>query len=286
MRQVCESTVSGTTLGLRRRALYGALTDPGEIAMPFAVHAPRAPALAVPLALCAALLAPALPAIAADEVPITSFSAATPGDPPAAWKYASLPNKVPTKFNIIDLDGARVLKVQADESYGNLIHAIHATIGDKSTLSWRWRVDKLIENGDITQRSGDDSPAKICVFFAFDASKLSFGERTKLALAHTTTGQDVPTETLCYVWDNKVAIDTGLPNAFTSRIRMIVLESGVGKLGQWVPQRRDLAADYQRMFGDESGGKIPEAVGVAVSADGDNTHGHSLAYFGDISLTP
>lgn len=251
--------------------------------MPSADPLSHAASLARPLALGLALLAPLA---FADETALASFSGAPVGEAPAAWKYASLPNKVATQFSIVDMGGAHVLKVQADESYGNLVHAVHATIGDKSTLAWRWRVDKLNDDADIKTRGGDDSPAKICVFFAYDASKLSFGERTKLALAHGTTGQDVPAETLCYVWDNKVPVDTGLSNAFTSRIRMIVLESGPAKLTQWVSQRRTIAADYQRMFGDESGGKVPEVTGVAVSADADNTHGHSLAYFGDVTLTP
>jgi hypothetical protein len=223
---------------------------------------------------------------AADGAAVPAFSAAAPGEPPASWKFATLPNKVPTKFSITELGGARVLKVESDESYGNLVHSMHAQISEASTIAWRWRVDKLIDDADIKTRAGDDSAAKLCVFFAFDAGKLSLGERTKLAIGRSTTGQDVPTETLCYVWDNKLAIDTGLINAFTKRIRFIVLQSGAAKLGQWVAQRRDLAADYQRMFGDESEGKVPEVVGVAVSADSDNTHGHGLAYFGDITLSP
>ncbi len=223
---------------------------------------------------------------AIDDAAITAFSTAAPGEPPAPWKFASLPNKVPTRYAIVELGGARVLKVEADESYGNLVHGLHLLIGERATLAWRWRVDKLVDNADLKVRAGDDSPAKLCVFFAFDAGKLPLGERTKLAIAHATTGQDVPTETLCYVWDNKLPIDTGLPNAFTKRIRMIVLQSGAARLGQWVTQRRSLAADYQRMFADESDGKVPEVVGVAVSADADNTHGHALAYFGDVTLTP
>lgn len=225
-------------------------------------------------------------AVAADNNAIAPFSAAAPGDPPATWKFATLPNKVPTQYTIVDLGGARVLKVQSDESYGNLVHAMHMQVSDRSVLSWRWRVDKLLEDADIRTRAGDDSAAKMCVFFGFDASKLSFGERTKLALGRASTGEDVPTETLCYVWDNKLPIDTGLVNAFTKRIRFIVLQSGTAKLGQWVTQRRNLVADYQRMFGDESEGKVPEVTGVSVSADSDNTRDHGLSYFGDVSLTP
>ena len=225
-------------------------------------------------------------ALAADDQHIAAFSAAALGEPPAAWKFATLPRKEPTKFSVVELGGARVLKVEAEDSYGHLVHGLHAQLSERSTLSWRWRVDKLVEEADLKQRSGDDSPAKLCLFFAFDTSKLPLGERTKLSMAQSLTGQDVPGETLCYVWDNKLPADTGITNAFTKRIRMIVLDTGSAKLGQWVTQRRNVVADYQRLFGDESGGKVPEVIGVAISADADNTHGRALAYFGDVTLTP
>ena len=225
-------------------------------------------------------------ALAADDQHIAAFSAAALGEPPAAWKFATLPRKEPTKFSVVELGGARVLKVEAEDSYGNLVHGLHAQLSERSTLSWRWRVDKLVEEADLKQRSGDDSPAKLCLFFAFDTSKLPLGERTKLSMAQSLTGQDVPGETLCYVWDNKLPADTGITNAFTKRIRMIVLDTGSAKLGQWVTQRRNVVADYQRLFGDESGGKVPEVIGVAISADADNTHGRALAYFGDVTLAP
>ena len=233
--------------------------------------------------------AAAATAHAADDAPvsaITAFSAAPVGEPPAAWKFATLPNKAPTRFAVADLSGARVLKVETDTSYGNLVHALRTPSSEKTMLSWRWRVDKLVEEADLKVKSGEDSAAKLCVFFAFDGSKLPFGERAKLSLAQSVTGQEVPTETLCYVWDNKLPVDTGLASPFTKRVRFIVLETGTARLGQWVSHKRNVGADYQRMFGDESGGKYPEITGVAVSADADNTRGRSLAYFGDVTLAP
>lgn len=251
--------------------------------LPAATWCPRVALLACGLALPALLAS--VPARAADDTDIQPFSAAAPGEPPTPWKFATLPNKVPTRFSIVELGGAKVLKVEAEDSYGNLVHPMHVQVGAGSMLSWRWRVDKLVDEADLKIRGGDDAPAKLCVFFAFDAAKLPLGERTKLALAHASTGQDVPTQTLCYVWDNKLPVDTAMANAFTKRIRMIVLQSGAGKLAQWVTQRRNVVADYQRMFADESEGKVPEVVGIAVSADADNTHGRGLAYFGDITLS-
>ncbi len=231
-------------------------------------------------------LAVALPAWPAGEATITAFSAAAPGEAPAPWKFATLPNKAPTKFTIAELDGAKVLKVDSENAYGNLVHPLKLDVTDKATVAWRWRVDHLVDGADLTQRSGEDSPAKLCVFFGFDAAKLPLGERTKLSIARSSTGQDVPTQALCYVWDNKLAVDTGMASVFTKRVRFIVLQSGAGKVGSWVAQKRNLVTDYQRMFGDESEGKTPPVTGVSVGADTDNTHATSLAYFGDIALTP
>jgi hypothetical protein len=228
----------------------------------------------------------ALPAWAAEGLGIAPFSAAAPGEAPAPWKFATLPRKAPTKFTVVELDGAKVLKVDSENAYGNLVHPLKAEVTDKAVVAWRWRVDHLVDSADLTQRSGEDSPAKLCVFFGFDAAKLPLGERTKLSIARSSTGEDVPTQALCYVWDNKLAADTGMSSVFTKRVRFIVLQSGSAKVGGWVAQKRNLVVDYQRMFGDESEGKVPPVTGVSIGADTDNTHGNSLAYFGDITLTP
>lgn len=47
----------------------------------------------------------------------------------------------------------------------------------------------------------------------------------------------------------------------------------------WFHEQRNIAADFRRLFGDESS-DLPALIGVAIGADADNTHGHSL---GDVS---
>lgn len=226
------------------------------------------------------------PASAAGDAAIPTFSGAPVGPPPPGWVFSSLPRKTPTAFSIVDLDGSHVLKATADDSYGYLVHTMNLPIGKGATISWRWRVDQLVEGANLKVKDGEDSPAKVCVFFAFDADRLSFGERAKLAVGRASTGEDLPAEALCYAWGNKVAVGTTLSSAFTDRIRFIVLESGSARLGQWMTQRRDLAADYLRVFGDEADGKVPAVSGIAVGADADNTHAHGLSYFGDVTLSP
>jgi len=233
----------------------------------------------------AALLWAAPAAWAQDKNLLTPFSSATAAQAPSPWHFTTLPNKSPTRFEVDLLDGQRVLKVDADNSYGNLVHPTRVELNDKATLAWRWRVENFVEGADLRTRSGDDGAAKVCVFFDFPGDRLSVGERTRLALARRATGEAVPTETLCYVWDNKEAKGNEFDNAFTKRIRMVVLESGAtAKPGGWTSERRNLLADYKRAFGEEAGDIRPDVTAVAVSADADNTHGHGLAYFSDFDL--
>src|SRR4051812_298959 len=91
-------------------------------------------------------------ASAADDAVLTPFSSAPVGDAPAAWKFLSLPNKTPTRYAVVDLAGQRVLKVAADDSYGNLVHAVHLPVSEKTAVSWRWRVDQLVDGADLKTR--------------------------------------------------------------------------------------------------------------------------------------
>lgn len=215
-----------------------------------------------------------------------AFSHLPQGPVPAAlWHFATLPNKTPTEFRVVDLQGEHVLRVATADAYGNLVHPLHLPAAPGQRLSWRWRVDQLIAQADIRTRSGDDAALKLCVSFDFDRSRLGFGERTKLRLGQISTGERIPAETLCYVWDNQLPVGTQLHNAFTHRLRFIVLQSGGAHLGQWIGESRDLGADYAQAFGDESG-SMPDITGITISADSDNTHGSGLAYMGDIHLEP
>lgn len=245
----------------------------------------RLAAAALP-ALATLLLWTAAPAAGAEEGPtLTPFSSARGPEAPAPWRFTTLPNKTATRFEVVQQDGQRVLRVEADQSYGNLVHATRTPLNANTTLAWRWRVEEFVQDADLRTRSGDDGAAKVCVFFDFPVDRLPVGERTRLALARRATGEQVPSEALCYVWDNKEAKGSSLVNAFTKRMRMVVLESGpAARPGAWVAERRNLLADYKRAFGEEAGDTMPDVVAVAIAADADNTHGHGVAYFSDVLL--
>lgn len=217
---------------------------------------------------------------------VPAFSAMPSGPVAAPWHFATLPHKKPTEFAVVTLDAHQVLRVHTQDAYGNLVLPLPAPAQAARQLQWRWRVDQPVQGADLRQRSGDDAALKLCVSFDFDKNLLSWGERAKLRLGQVTTGEPIPTETLCYVWDTQLPVDSVLHSPFTHRLRYWVLRNHTAPLGHWQSEQRDLAADYARAFGDESSQGMPALTALTVSADADNTHGEGLGYLGDIQLLP
>ena len=229
------------------------------------------------------LLAFALPAAAQG---LQAFSKADSDALPAPWRLVGLPQgKAPmAQIEIVKLGDERVLKLATDKSYGTALHELKPVVlGAGSSLNWRWRLEKGIETADLATKEGDDAPLKICAMFDMPLDKLGFVERNLVRLARSASAEKLPGATLCYVWDHKLAAGTQLPNAYSQRLRFIVLDSGDKKKGQWVVHQRDLAADLQRAFGHEFA-TPPPLIAIVVGADADNTQARSLAYVGDIAL--
>jgi len=202
------------------------------------------------------------------------------------WHLVGLPQQTKpwTRFVPVTLEGQRVLKVEADASYGNLVHPLHEEAGAPHRLSWRWRVDEPNPQADITRRSGDDSPVKVCALYDLPLNAVPFVERQVLRVARLRSTELLPAASVCYVWDARLAAGAVLDNAFTRRIRFVVLEGARAPLHQWLPEQRQLDADFLRLFGDEAQGVVPPLLGVAIGADADNTRAHTVAHLADLVL--
>lgn len=204
--------------------------------------------------------------------------------PAAPWRISGLPgtHKPVTEFSLVTLDGQRVLRVAAQASYGLLLHELPG-LSHEHWLSWRWRLDEANPTADLRQRAADDSPIKVCASFQLPLTAVPFVERQVLRLARLRAQEDLPAATVCYVWDAHLPAGTVLDNAFSRRLRYIVLHGPEAPLHTWQTERRDLHADFLRLFGDESR-TVPPLRAVAVGADADNTQGHSLAHVDALRL--
>jgi hypothetical protein len=121
--------------------------------------------------------------------------------------------------------------------------------------------------------------------FDLPLQAVPFVDRQMVRLARTQSAELLPAATVCYVWDTHLPIGTTLDNAFTRRIRLIVLRGADMAPMTWRIERRDVRADFLRLFGDEAT-EVPDIIGVGIGADADNTQSRSLAYIADLVLEP
>lgn len=219
------------------------------------------------------------------EAPIMPFSGATPGAAiPVGWRVLTLPRLKAPEFAIVEDTGVSVLRVRAEAAAGSLAHAVSISPTDHPMLSWRWKVDRVIDKADLRRKDGDDYAARVYVMFDVPPDELSFVDRAKMKLAKLIYGAELPAAAICYVWDNTHAPGTTAWNAYSRRLRMVVVRSGAGQAGRWVGESRDVDADFRAAFGATWHKPTPRVIAVAVAADTDQTMEAVTAWFGDLRM--
>jgi hypothetical protein len=238
----------------------------------------------------AIILLTLLPALAMAQTALKPLHAST-GKDPEGWRFVGLPKKSDigaTFFEVGTTDGHRGVRMFTQSSYGTWAHS---WMGQAGTLQWRWRLDEALHGGvrtvDIRRKDGDDAALKVCVMFDHPLDRVPFGERTLLRLARSVSGENLPAATVCYLWDPLQAPHSQGANAYTRRVRYMVLQGHDAPLRQWLTESRDVAADFLNLFGDElpkgsDKSAVPMVSAVVIGADSDNTQSSSSGWVGDL----
>lgn len=164
-----------------------------------------------------------------------------------------------------DVDGNHFLQVESTRSSSGMGVYLRFDPQRCPDVRWRWKVSNTLPTADLTRREADDAPAKLYVLF--DGPSL---------------WNPLDKRILVYVWDDALPVGTVLPNAWLpDKERMLVVESGRGRVGQWAAERADLAKDFSRAFPAETPGAV-EAL--AFMADTDNTATRVAAGLDDLEI--
>lgn len=224
-------------------------------------------------------------AMAANPLVVGPFSQLNPADGfPPDWQPLTFEKiKTHTRYTpVTDPQWGTVIRAETAGGASGMVKKTEIDLATHPVLEWRWKVENVFAKGDVASKKGDDYPARIYVTFAYDPKELGFAERTRFQLAKLVYGEYPPIAAINYIWANKAPRGTMVPNAYTKRVMMIATDSGSSKTGTWVTNRVNVAKDYQRAFGK----KPPKISGIAIMTDGDNTKGHTVAFYGDIRFLP
>ena len=213
---------------------------------------------------------------------VGTFSAESSAEAlPSGWEPLTFQKvKKHTRYTLVE-DNVVVVKAESSSSASGLVRKIRIDPEEYPILTWRWKVADTNKKSDITRKKGDDCPARLYITFEYDPSRLSVLEKAKHSAAKLFYGAHSPYEAIAYTWDSKAPTGAVIPNSYTAKVMMIVVESGNARLNTWVQEERNILKDYQSVFG----GKPPMISGVAIMTDTDNTKESAVSYYGDIVFT-
>lgn len=192
--------------------------------------------------------------------PLTLFHEPFETLDPKRWREIEI--KGATTFSIEDVDGVRVLKAHSNNAASILLAPFRFKPDRYPWLSWRWRVDALLEHEDLRTKAGSDAVARVYVYF--DTPGLPWQKRN-----------------LDYLWSSSLPAGTILPSAFADSSMVVVVEGGPEHLGTWRAVTRNIPDDYRRCFGADP----PDVLAIGLVTDSDSTHTEATAYYDEILLT-
>ncbi len=207
------------------------------------------------------LLLPGTPAIAETRVPVG------PSLDAAGWEMLSFDGISETAFRATP-DGA--VEVSADKSSSVLYLKIADEPVPATRLSWQWQVTDPLPATDLTRTDGDDRVLSIYIAF----SDGSMASRLKAMISPLAAGN-----VLNYVWGGDRELDIAHPH-FPDSGRLIVRRTVDAPVGEWLTESADLAADYQRAFGEPA----PGVAYIGLSGDSDDLGVISRGLIRDILL--
>lgn len=213
-------------------------------------------------------------------IEVGKFSAARADEIlPAGWRPLTF-KKIDrhTSYALVKDEGITVVRAAANASASGLTREIRIDLKEYPIVKWRWKVSNILKKGDVRHKEGDDYPARIYITFEYDPAKVSVFEKAKYEGIQLLYGEYPPLAAINYIWESKAPKGTMIPNPYTDRVMMFVVESGAARLNQWVDEERNVYEDYRQAFGQEP----PLISGVAIMTDTDNTKEQATAYYGDI----
>jgi hypothetical protein len=193
----------------------------------------------------------------------------------SAWKPVFFP-KIPkhTFYGTEKTGSESSLVARSDASASLLVYKNPFDVYEYPNIRWRWKISNIYRNADPTVKSGDDYPIRIYIAFEYDPQKAGPFERAIFGAARLIYGEYPPSGSLNYVWSSKVLSERSLASPYTDRNKMIFLEKGGSRVGQWIDEEVNIVKDYEETFGK----KPPRHATIGIMNDSDNTGEKATSY--------
>lgn len=181
-----------------------------------------------------------------------------------------------TEYKLVRSDRGSVVRAQSRDGASFLATERRVDLATHPILEWHWKIESIIEEGRVRVEARDDTPANLYV--TFDHDGLSLFHRLRIMAMYALGYDAIPKRALVYTWANEAAVNTAFPNPKAPWLYQVIVQSGPARAGTWQTERRNVRADYRRVFGEEP----PPVQRIAFITDTETTDSEVTAYYGDV----
>ena len=199
---------------------------------------------------------------ASEHVVVEDWSKAPVGHKgiPPEWKGQQWGS--PTyDMTVVEDGGKKALHLKSKNEGSTISKEIKGKVNLKDTpiLEWSWKMVALPKGGNSCVKATDDQAGQVFVMWP------RFPEQVR-------------SQIIGYVWDTTQPVGTTCKSEKTGMVTYIVVRSGAAEVGKWMTERRNVAQDYKKIYGDN-----PENPGViSISIDSNDTGSYSESFIGPI----
>jgi hypothetical protein len=203
------------------------------------------------------------------QLPFGDFKPKEPEEkktPVKGWWMVSYFAVPPTRYSRA---GKGIIKAESLGTRSSLYREVGEKEKDFPVLSWRWKISNVVRSAIETRKDRFDAAARVRVVFGRDKG------------FKVINGTEPSGPRIEYVWASHLPKGRIFDHPGEKYCKVFVLESGEGKAGEWVFEKRNLHTDYSKAFGTEPNG----VLAIGIQTDTDHSNEMVTAYYSGPILT-
>jgi len=185
--------------------------------------------------------------------------------PVKGWKLVKYFAVPPTQYSRA---GKGIIKAVSLGSRSSLFKDVEEKKRKDAILSWGWKISNVVRSAIETRKDRFDAAARVIVVFGKEREFRMFGGGEPLGLR------------IEYIWASRLPRGHVFDHPAEKNCKVFVLESGEGKAGQWVYEKRNIIKDYKTAFGKEPDG----VLAIGIETDTDKSNEMVTAYYSEPTL--
>lgn len=204
------------------------------------------------------------------------------GEVPTDWKLRKRFGLIKTgTASWTEYDGIKVVRLSSEDALTFLERKVDIDIRQYPIVTWKWRVDNILEGIDERTPAGDDHPIRLFFVFEPDPKKQSLWFRVKRFLyLDVLHGHPYGGRFMEYLWSSHLESGEILNDPGKPWQKLMVIEGGRAKIGRWLTYERNLYKDFKRLYGQEP----RKLVFIGILNDTDQTGLSAVSYISDFQF--